>query len=282
MGDVTDSGQSWLRRFWYKLLVGLVLVIGTVNSVLADTTRVDDGSVWLQVSAPFVDVHTGPGRGYPVSQVVTQGDYFQVLRRRTDWLQIRYQRGAREPGLPQTQAGGSNPLQEGWIPAQSLSRVRSEAGNPVIWSRLGKDAYDERRWELGVGTGSLRGGSVLALNGARYFTRQLSVEMDLGQSLGNFSQNDWLAVRLVHHAYPRWSVTPFLGVGFGAFFTKPKVTLATSEDRVDDFWQVAAGVKVHAWRSFLFRVDYQHNTILTSRATNEFVSLWRAGVGYFF
>lgn len=301
-----DSLQCALRQSKRQILVLRLLwclcwCICLFVAVVGPARSEEDAGLWLRVTAPYLDVHTGPGRGYPVDQVVTEGDYFQVLRRRTDWLQIQYRRGGKAPksnqggeqsgaqigSAPETtentsKASGQTPLQKGWISAYSLERVRSVSGNRVIWSRLGEDAYFDRQWELGVGTGSAEGGSVLAINGARYITRQLSVEIDLGQSLGRFSENDWLAVRLVHQAYPRWSVTPFVGIGFGAFYTKPKVTLAQAEDRVDDFWQVAIGVKAHVWRSFLFRVDYQHNAILTSRANNEFVGIWRAGVGYFF
>ena len=35
------------------------------------------------VSDPFIELHTGPGRGYPVFYVAAQGDHITILKERT-------------------------------------------------------------------------------------------------------------------------------------------------------------------------------------------------------
>ena len=40
----------------------------------------------VKVAEPYLDLHTGPGRGYPVTQIVERGDWVEVMVRRTDWI----------------------------------------------------------------------------------------------------------------------------------------------------------------------------------------------------
>ena len=41
------------------------------------------------VSDPYIELRTGPGRGYPIFYVAGQGDEITLLKRRTDWFKVR-------------------------------------------------------------------------------------------------------------------------------------------------------------------------------------------------
>ncbi len=45
------------------------------------------------VSDPYIDLHTGPGRGYPIFYVAAQGDRITILKEQTDWYKVRTPRG---------------------------------------------------------------------------------------------------------------------------------------------------------------------------------------------
>ena len=47
----------------------------------------------VQVSAPYIELHTGPGSGYPVDYVVERGEWVSILKRRTDWFKTRTRSG---------------------------------------------------------------------------------------------------------------------------------------------------------------------------------------------
>ena len=47
------------------------------------------------VKDAYIDLHTGPGRGYPVTISVERGVTIQLLRQRTDWIEVRTARGQR-------------------------------------------------------------------------------------------------------------------------------------------------------------------------------------------
>ena len=47
----------------------------------------------LLVAQPYLELHTGPGRGYPVFHAVPRDESVDVLFRRTDWFKVRTERG---------------------------------------------------------------------------------------------------------------------------------------------------------------------------------------------
>ena len=60
----------------------------------------------VTIQDPFIELHTGPGRGYPIFHVAGRGERVEVLRRRTDWFQVRVPRG-----------------EEGWVPLEQMART---------------------------------------------------------------------------------------------------------------------------------------------------------------
>jgi len=45
------------------------------------------------VDGPYMEMRTGPGRGYPVFHVVDRGKEVSVIKRRTDWFMVQTERG---------------------------------------------------------------------------------------------------------------------------------------------------------------------------------------------
>ena len=86
----------------------------------------------LFVTQPYLELHTGPGRGYPVTQVVARGESVDVLFRRTDWFKVRTERGvegwasARELTLA-TLADGSR-FRSRWATAPASLRIDGRPG----------------------------------------------------------------------------------------------------------------------------------------------------------
>src|ERR1700676_1595803 len=83
----------------------LVLALWAV-SLVSTPARAAHELLQLFVTQPYLELHTGPGRGYPVTQVVARGEAVDVLFRRTDWFKVRTERGV-----------------EGWASARELTRA---------------------------------------------------------------------------------------------------------------------------------------------------------------
>ncbi|TLZ28485.1 MAG: SH3 domain-containing protein, partial [Gammaproteobacteria bacterium] len=59
------------------------------------TPAVSGAREYLQlfVAQPYLELHTGPGRGYPVFHVVPRDASVDVLFRRIDWFEVRTEHG---------------------------------------------------------------------------------------------------------------------------------------------------------------------------------------------
>src|SRR5688572_33435440 len=65
------------------------------------------------VDDPYIEMHTGPGRGYPIFYVGERGEPIELLKRRTEWFKIRTERG-----------------KEGWVHQTQLQTTLNLDGEP--------------------------------------------------------------------------------------------------------------------------------------------------------
>lgn len=219
----------------------------------------------LRVADPYIELHTGPGAGYPVFHVVERGDEIRIRRRRTDWYEIL-----------------SDAPQPGWADREQLLRTLTPAGEAPLLSEAALQDFVGRRRELGALSGDFDGASVLHLYGAYAFTENLSVELGWSEVLGRFSSNRMLALNLSHQPFPRWRISPYLSLGTGSIEVRPASTLVQTEDRDERFNSVGIGLRAYLARRFLLRLDYRQYLVFTSRDDNEEPIEWKLGFGFFF
>jgi hypothetical protein len=219
----------------------------------------------VTIADPYIELHTGPGRGYPIFFVAERGERIALLKRRTEWFQVQVARG-----------------QEGWVHFEQLTTTLEPDGEPFDLPALGFDDYTARKWEVGALYGDFGGANVIATYGSRSFTPNLSGELWLSQALGRFSDSTMVTMNIVHLMYPDWRASPYFSLGAGVIKTEPKATLVATTDRTDSVAQVGAGVRVYLTRRFVFRGEYKTHVVFTSRNDNEEVREWKAGFSFFF
>ena len=219
----------------------------------------------VAVADPYLEMHTGPGRGYPIFHVVDRGETVQVVRRKTDWFKVRAPDG-----------------KEGWVAKAQMELTLEEDGTELDFEVIDIDDFTNAKWEFGVLAGDFGGANSVALYGGYSLTPQVSVEVWGSQILGNFS-NGWTgSVNVVHEAFPDWRVSPFFTLGAGVIRTEPKTTIVQGEDRTDQIGHVGAGFRIYAARRFLVRAEYKSYVVFTSRDDNEEVEEWKVGFAFFF
>jgi Bacterial SH3 domain len=118
----------------------------------------------LFVTEPYLELHTGPGRGYPVTQVVARGDSIDVLFRRTEWFKVRTERGI-----------------EGWASERDMIRTTLADGSPFKFNRGDREGFRSHHWEGGVMTGDYAGATLVEGFLARSLTDTLKIELHAGQ-----------------------------------------------------------------------------------------------------
>lgn len=217
------------------------------------------------IDDPFIELHTGPGRGYPIFYVAERGEQIELLMQRTEWFKVKIERG-----------------EEGWVHRQQLKTTLNLDGEPFDLPGLNIENYQARRWEVGVLYGDFGGANAISTYGAFNLTQNLSGELWVTQVLGRFSDSTLANLNIVHTMYPEWRASPYFTLGAGAIHTEPKATLVATVDRTDSVAHAGAGVRAYLTRRFVFRAEYKAYVVFTSRNDNEEIREWKAGFSFFF
>jgi hypothetical protein len=219
----------------------------------------------VSVADPYLEMHTGPGRGYPKFHVVDRGESVEILMRRTDWFQVRAPDGA-----------------VGWVDRAQMERTLQPTGSEIVFAEANQQDFTNAKWELGGMAGDFGGANIISLYGGYSLNPNVSIEVWGSQILGNFS-NGWTgSVNLTHEIWPDWRISPFFTLGSGVIHTEPKSTIIQGEDRTDQIAHAGAGFRVYATRRFILRAEFKSYVVFTSRDDNEEVEEWKVGFAFFF
>jgi len=234
-------------------------------SLVSTPARAAHESLQVFITQPYLELHTGPGRGYPVSQVVGRGDSVDVLFRRTDWIKVRTERGL-----------------EGWASARELSLASLADGSNLKIPMGDRAGFASHRWESGVYAGAYAGATLIAGYSALSLTDNLKIEVGVSQFLGNVSNGYIAEIGLAHVFIPEWRVSPLVTVGTGFEHVSPKVLLVQPVDRDDQVAYVGVGARLYLTRRFFFRGEYREYVVFTKTNANEVNEEWRLGFGFFY
>lgn len=224
-----------------------------------------DEGVELVVIDPFIEMRTGPGRGYPVFHSIEKGEKLHIFKKRTDWFKVTTESGVK-----------------GWVKREDLRFTLGLQGQPVAFINPGRQDFIDRRWEFGVLGGDFQGADSLTTYGGFHLTRNIAAEVKHTQTFSPIANNTLTAVNAVHKPFPTWRISPFFTIGAGEITISPSSTLVQSEDRQNPVYTVGGGAFVYISRRFLMRIEYNNHTLLTKRAANEEVEEWKAGFSVFF
>jgi uncharacterized protein YgiM (DUF1202 family) len=217
------------------------------------------------VAESFIELRTGPGRGYPVFHIEEKGEKIELIKKKTQWFKVKTARG-----------------QEGWVHEDTMAKTLALDLEVFDSGNSDQSDFTERLFEAGVLAGDFDGATSLTLYGGWNFTQNLSSEFALSQALGNVSDIRHVTINLLHHPFPEWRVTPYFKLGAGVIKTQPFTTLIQTEDRTDEIVLAGVGVKAYISREFFIRAEYSNYTILTSRNDNDEVQEWKLGFSVFF
>lgn len=242
-------------RGWYLSL----LLLCTAVAFGKDTPR------QVTVTDPFLEMHTGPGKGYPVFFVVARAEQIDVLKERTGWYLVRERQG-----------------REGWVVEQQLLATLELDGSTIKLDVPTLANLATRRFEGALMLGDFGGASLIALTGSYGLTDHLSVGLTVGNALGNISNAELATFEVTHTMFPEWRVSPYLSLGTGLIHTSPHTTQVQEVDSTDQLSFIGAGVRVYVSRRFMARAEYHANYTYTSRDENEETPEWKAGFAFFF
>lgn len=219
----------------------------------------------MQVVDPYLELHTGPGRGFPVFYVVERGAGVTLVERRTDWF------------LVQTDNGKT-----GWVTREQLERTLTQAGVATTFRDTLLDDYLKRRLEVGFSVGALKSDPMITGYVAYGLTDTVGVELVLSRAAGDLSSTTLYYGSLQLRPFPEWRIAPFFSLGLGRFHNVPKATLVGRVETESNMGNVGLGWRYYLSRRFLLRGDYRrHVAFISERDTNAYNEI-SLGIGFFF
>jgi hypothetical protein len=219
----------------------------------------------LFVAEPYLEMRTGPGRGYPVTQVVARGEAVDVLFRRTDYFKVRTERGI-----------------EGWASVGDLVKTQLADGSNFSIDLGDRAGYQTHRWELGIFAGDFDGASLVGGYGAFSLTDNLKIELTGSQYLGDQRSGYMLEAGLTHVFAPEWRFSPYVTLGGGLFRVEKDRQRPNLVDRTDESAYAGLGARFYLTRRFFVRAEVKERIIFTSRNDNEELREWKVGLAFFF
>lgn len=192
------------------------------------------------IREPYVELHSGPGRGYPPTRALARGDQAQVLERRHGWFKL------------------SGVAGEGWADRRALADTLEAAGiSPGPQAAL-VDALSDRV-ELGLGAGLFEEDPVLRLYAGYRFRPRYAAELSYSQISGDYSSSRYFRADLVVRPWPEQTVAPHFSVGAGRFENAPRATLVAGNEDDAGAWSLGLGASGQLGPRLLLRADFRQH-----------------------
>jgi len=243
----------------------VLVIVLLLQALLARQAFSEEQLVEVVVAAPYLEMHTGPGRGYPVFHVVDRGETISVLKRRTNWFRVRTAKG-----------------KEGWVKRAEMEQTLTPAGDQTRFAEANIGDFSKRRWEAGVLAGDFEGADMITAYAGYAMTANFSAELSVSQVFGNYSDSVVGRVSLLAQPFPEWRLSPFFSLGTGIIYTDPNVTLVDESDRTEQIGSVGVGIRCYLTRRFLLRAEYRNSVIFQDKDDNQEINEWKAGFAFFF
>ena len=228
----------------------------------------DDVIPAVEIADPFIEMRTGPAGAYPIFHVVDRGELVQILRRRTNWFEIKSESG-----------------KQGWASRDQMIKTLKLDGSEFAVSDATADDFLQSQWTLAVMGGEFESAPVISITGAHLFTRNFSSELSLSHSVGNVSSSTLFKANAVMQPLPDLSWSPIFTLGAGQIKVEPSSTLITPNSTTNLFGQIGFGVQHYLSRRFIFRFEVSEYIIFSASNdddSNEGITEWKTGFAVFF
>jgi uncharacterized protein YgiM (DUF1202 family) len=232
---------------------------------VADSVPGGDKVERVQVTDPYIELHTFPGRGYPIFFVAARGEWISIELRHTDWYKVRT-------------AGGK----EGWVTRTQLQTTLAENGLQQDFGDVAFTDYLARRVELGAGYGRFHQEPMIKFWLSYRLSDTLSIESTLGQVQGVFSGTTLWHVNLQAEPWSDQRFSPFAGIGIGRFKNIPNQSLVNFQGTNARLGDAIVGARYHLTDRFMIRVDYAVYTAFVSDQRSLEYRAATAGLSFFF
>lgn len=219
----------------------------------------------VQITDPFIELHTGPGRGFPVFFVAPRTQWIGIELRHTDWFKVR-----------------TADDKVGWVHRKQLESTLTAAGGKKAFRDMLLDDYLSRRIQMGAAWGQFKSEPMLKLWTSYRLSETLSAEASLGQVQGLFSGTDFWHANVVSEPWSDKRLSPFFSIGLGKFKNIPNPSLVDAAPTDAQLANASVGVRYYLTERFVLRSDYTFYTAFVGDTRSLEYRAVTAGISFFF
>jgi hypothetical protein len=219
----------------------------------------------VQITDPYIELHTGPGRGFPIFFVAPHSHWIGIELRHTDWYRVHTEDG-----------------KVGWVTRQQLESTLTDAGDQKTFRDMLLDDYLSRRVQMGAAWGQFKSEPMLKLWTSYRFSETLSAEATLGQVQGVFSGTDFWHVNVLSEPWSDQRISPFFSIGLGKFKNIPNPSLVGAAQTDAQLANASVGVRYYLTDRFVLRGDYTFYTAFVADTRSLEYRAVTAGISFFF
>ncbi len=201
----------------------------------------------VRVVGPYLDMRSGPGRGYPIFYVAEREEWVVIELRHTDWFKVRTARGA-----------------VGWVSREQMKQTVTEDGTPFELADPSLVDYLNRRFDFGAGYGASKKTSFTRIWAGWRMSDTLSLDLNIGEVQAKTSTTGIWTASLLSEPWSDKRISPFFGVGVGRFHYEPNKSLVNREVIDGNMGALTLGVRYHLSGRAAIRVDYSRYSVLVS------------------
>ena len=226
------------KRVW--LLFLLVGLSSGLNKVWAE-----DGGLLLEVIDPYLELHTGPGRGYPIFYVIEEGERVEVITRQPGWYEVR-----------------SRNNQLGWVPEKQIARTMQASGEPADLPTVSYGDYLTKGWLVGFSSGAFSKGELKNADNLKVTVgyRPLSwlvLEAESGKFYAPETRGSYLGLNIVVEPVSRWKLSPAIFYGGGTMDIEAQPELVPLGFSSSDMENYGLRVNYYVGRNFLVNIEHR-------------------------
>jgi len=245
-----------------KLRLAFTLAVTTFTLC---TASLASAAEQVQITDPYIELHTGPGRGFPIFFVAPRSQWIGIELRHTDWYKVRTEDG-----------------KVGWVTRQQLESTLTDAGDKKTFRDMLLDDYLSRRVQMGAAWGQFKSEPMLKLWTSYRFSETLSAEGTLGQVQGLFSGTDFWHINLLSEPWSDQRISPFFSIGLGKFKNIPNPSLIGATPTDAQLANASIGVRYYLTDRFVLRSDYTFYTAFVADTRSLEYRALTAGISFFF
>lgn len=269
---------SIVRPLFYWCLLALVVLL-PINSYANDQAKNNaNGKLRLTILEPYLNIHTGPGKNYPVFYIAQHGEVIEVQKRRNEWFKVHLNVNGNKTksGWVHRKAIGLTALNTFAQKVDSNKKTLLAKEDPLLSTLFNPNHY------FGFNYGQMSAADLVGIYIGKHITDNFSLEIQAAEFLGATAQGHTWAGVIAFTPFPAWRLSPFTEIGAGGIQSTARGTNSQQNAGSDKFLQSGLGLQLRLSDRYRLRFEYRHLNILTSNNDNGELETWHIGFsGYF-